>query len=170
MLPTSLLALDLYAFDHPLLPGVLPPQLTHLSLWQFGQPLQVGSLPSSLLSFDLGEAFQHRLVPGVLPSSLRVFWHSRSSPHLLARGVLLEGLQVLHWSLLKSAGDVECGVLPDSLQVLQLIVRQERGITLGAIPSGLKWLSLPSALAEREEEMQLPRDVMSSSLKAAVWV
>ena len=63
-LPASLQELMMDRYNTELLPSALPAGLLHLTFSTFDQPLSAGALPPSLISFDIGYAFRHPLLPG----------------------------------------------------------------------------------------------------------
>jgi hypothetical protein len=82
---------------------------------------------------------------------------------MLGKGVLPEGLAVLHWDISNMDGSLQAGVLPDGLQLLRLTLEDEDSFEPGSIPSGLKRIGLPLEMkgleAKMREEGRLPAAV-----------
>ena len=166
-LPTGLTHLGFTCFTKPLEVGVLPTSLISFDLGcQFKQPLRPGQqqgrmtlarrLSLAVPTLTVSSPLSLSPLSGVLPPSLRIFWHSRHTRHPLGRGVLPEGLAVLHWNATRANVDIQPGVLPTSLRALKVDLARAQRIVLGSIPDGLKALKLNVDCWQREDEMGLP--------------
>jgi hypothetical protein len=70
----------------------------------------------------------------------------------LGRGELPVGLQVLYWD--SSTGvELGAGVLPATLLMVKLTACSWTRIAPGAIPVGVRWLSVNRPFAEREQKV-----------------
>jgi hypothetical protein len=83
--------------------GMLPATIKGLLLEEGSFPIQVDALPSTLEELDLGQAYQHPLVPGAIPQSVLGLVVSE-------RVDFIANLDV----------SVEAGIIPSGLQFLGL--------------------------------------------------
>jgi NADH:ubiquinone oxidoreductase subunit len=136
--PSTLIKLDLGAYDLPLHKGVLPMHLNTLTLMSFNHELQPGVLPSSLFSLHLYR-YNHVLQPGVLPHGVRVLMMNKYS-HPLKPGDLPDGL--LYLSLYDYNHALKRGDLPHSVWNLTLEGHFNQSIPPGVLHEGLLSLTL----------------------------
>jgi hypothetical protein len=155
VLPPSLMKLKC-CVDAPFTPGALPQSLTKLNMDvyddTYNQPILPGALPSSLVSLRLGNDFDQIFT--TLPVSLRFLDCGLSYNQPFIIGVLPSHLRELVCRAFEQ--ELEPGMLPASLQILDLGPTFNERIPPGVLPTSLTCLYVGGRFNRENQGIGIP--------------
>jgi hypothetical protein len=146
-------------FNCPLPPGSIPDGVQRLKMGpRFDQPLQVGSIPSSVWWLEVGEAFNQPLGDALAHTSITHLLFGYGFQQSLQPGQLPSTLTHLH--LERYNQPLPAGVLPPSLQQLDMGRDFNHPLPPGCIPSSVTHLKLSNSFNQPLQPGSIPEGVV----------